>query len=181
MRVCGRRPGPGRGRPQASSAGSHHPGAGESTARALAANNNGRRPQRLAGLGRRRRGDPRDRGQQRPRVCRLRIAEHGGCAAGLLDAAFLHHDEVVGDVLDDADVVRDEQIRDAELALQLEQQVQDLRLHRDVECRGRLIADDELGLDRERARDRDALALAARELVRIALERVAAQPLKVSL
>jgi hypothetical protein len=64
--------------------------------------------------------------------------------------------------------VRDEEVGEAELALQIAHQVQDLRLHRDVERRGRLVADEELGLERERARDRDALALPARELVRIA-------------
>src|SRR5262249_56473574 len=39
---------------------------------------------------------------------------------------------------------------------------------RDVERRGRLVAYNQLRLDRERARNRDALALAARELMRIA-------------
>ena len=64
------------------------------------------------------------------------------------------------------EVVGDEDVGDAELALQALQQVDDLRLHRDVERRDRLVADDQRGLDRERAGDRDALALAARELVR---------------
>jgi hypothetical protein len=50
--------------------------------------------------------------------------------------------------------------------LQVLHDVEDLRLHRDVERRGRLVADQELGLGRERARDRDALPLPARELVR---------------
>ena len=44
----------------------------------------------------------------------------------------------------------------------------DLRLDRDVERRDRLVGDDELRLQDERARDADALALAARELVRVA-------------
>ena len=50
--------------------------------------------------------------------------------------------------------------------LQRGEQVDDLRLDRDVERRHRLVGDDEVGVDRERARDADALALAARELVR---------------
>src|ERR1019366_7271357 len=91
-----------------------------------------------------------------------------------LDAAALHHDDVVGEVLDDADVVRDEEKRQAEIALQLGQEVEDLRLDRYVECRRRLVADDESWLHRQGARDGDALALAAGEFVRIALERVAA-------
>ena len=93
----------------------------------------------------------------------------------LLDPPAVHHRDLVGDVLDDTDVVRDEQVRHTELALQLAQQVQDLRLHRHIECRGRLVADDQLRRYRQRARDRDALALAARELMRIALQRIAPQ------
>ena len=53
--------------------------------------------------------------------------------------------------------------------LQVLEQVEDLRLHRDVERRDRLVADDQLRVDRERARDADALALAAGELVREAV------------
>ena len=54
------------------------------------------------------------------------------------------------------------------LLLQVLQQVDHLRLDRDVERRHRLVADDQLGLDGERAGDADALALAAGELVRVA-------------
>lgn len=62
----------------------------------------------------------------------------------------------------------DEQIRDAELLLQIDQQVQDLRLHRDVERRNRLVEHQQFGIERQRARDADALALAAGELMRMA-------------
>src|SRR5204863_1752817 len=63
--------------------------------------------------------------------------------------------------------------RDAELLLQLAQQVEDLRLDRHVERRGRLVADDQLRAHRERTRDREPLALPAREFMRVATERVA--------
>ena len=49
------------------------------------------------------------------------------------------------------------------------QQVDDLRLDRHVERGHRLVADDQLRLARERPGDADALALAAGELVRIAV------------
>ena len=75
-------------------------------------------------------------------------------------------DDAVADVLDHAEVVADEEIREVERALQLHEQVEHLRLDRHVERRDRLVADEELGLDRERAGDADARALAARELVR---------------
>ena len=50
---------------------------------------------------------------------------------------------------------------------QLADQLQNLRLDRDVERGGRLVGDQELGRAGERHRDHDALALAAGELVRI--------------
>ena len=75
----------------------------------------------------------------------------------------------VGDVADDVEVVRDEDVGEPEVALQVLEQVEDLRLHRDVERRDRLVADDQLRVDGERARDADALALAAGELVREAV------------
>ena len=53
--------------------------------------------------------------------------------------------------------------------LELEQHVQDLRAHGDVEHRDRLVADEPVGLEHERRRDRHALALAAGELVRVAV------------
>ena len=46
----------------------------------------------------------------------------------------------------DREIVRDEQIGEFELALQVLQQVDDLRLHRNVERRDRLVADDEARL-----------------------------------
>ena len=50
------------------------------------------------------------------------------------------------------------------LGLELDEQVEDRRLDGDVERRRRLVADDELRVARERARDRDALLEPAREL-----------------
>src|SRR5216110_526608 len=55
------------------------------------------------------------------------------------------------------------------LRLEIAQQVDDLRLHRHVERGRRLVEDDEARLQHHRARDRDALALPAGELVRIAV------------
>ena len=63
--------------------------------------------------------------------------------------------------------MRDEEIAQAETLLQIQQQVDDLRLHRDVERGHRFVADDEFRLQRQRARDADALALAAGELMRV--------------
>jgi hypothetical protein len=72
-------------------------------------------------------------------------------------------------VADDAEVVADEEVGEAELGLQVLEQVDDLRLDRDVEGRDGLVADDELGPQGQGPGDADALALAAGELVREAL------------
>ena len=65
--------------------------------------------------------------------------------------------------------------REALLALQLLEQVEHLGLDRDVERRGRLVGDEQLGLERERAGDADALTLTTGELVRVAVAEAARQ------
>ncbi len=92
------------------------------------------------------------------------------------DLAEVHDRHPVADVLDHRQVVGDEQVGQPEPRPQVGQQVEDLGLDRHVERGDRLVADDELGLDRERAGDADALALAAGELVRIALDVVRVEP-----
>ncbi len=64
-------------------------------------------------------------------------ANSASCRRDLDDAAEVHHRDARRDVLDDREVVRDEEVREAEAALQVLQQVDDLRLHRHVERRHR--------------------------------------------
>ena len=82
------------------------------------------------------------------------------------DLAEIHDRDAVGDVANDREVVRDEDVRQPEVALQRLEQVDDLRADRDVERRDRLVENDQLRTERQRAGDADALALAAGELVR---------------
>ena len=77
------------------------------------------------------------------------------------DAAEVHHADAVGDVVDDGEVVRDEEVGEAERALQVAHQVQHLRLHRHVERRRRLVADEERA-DWSTARARSRCAAAGR-------------------
>ena len=97
-------------------------------------------------------------------------------ARQLHQLAQVHHRDAIADVADDGEVVGDEEVGEAELLLQVFQQVDDLRLNRDVKRGDRLVGDDEVWLDGERAGDADALPLAAGELVREAagVERVEA-------
>src|SRR5438093_10906188 len=77
---------------------------------------------------------------------------------------------------DRAQIVRDEQVRQVPLLLKALDQIQNLRLDRDVQRRDRLVGDDEIGIGGERARNADALLLAAGKLVRIAVDEARAQP-----
>src|SRR4030067_49 len=58
----------------------------------------------------------------------------------------------------------------------LRQEIDDLRLHRDVERGGRLIENEEFRLQHESARDGDPLALAAGEFVRVAVAETGIEP-----
>src|SRR5215467_1860934 len=69
------------------------------------------------------------RGQERRGVRVLGRREDLLGLAELNDAADVHHSDAVTDVADDAQVVRDEEIGQPKLLLQVEQEVQDLRLH----------------------------------------------------
>ena len=71
---------------------------------------------------------------------------------------------------DDAEVVRDQHQRHAALALQAQQQGEHLRLHGDVERGRRLVGDEQARVAGDRHRQHDALAHAARELVREGVE-----------
>ncbi len=101
------------------------------------------------------------------KICRL--GRH------LDDLAEIHHGDTVRHVLDNREIMADEQQRKAELALQILQQIDDLRLDGDVERRDRLVADDQFGFGGQCASDADALALAAGKFVRPPAQRVTRQ------
>ncbi len=65
--------------------------------------------------------------------------------------------------------MRDEEVGQPELFLQVFEQVERLRLHRNVQRRNRFVAHDQPGAQGQRARDADALALPAAEGIRVAV------------
>ena len=81
------------------------------------------------------------------------------------DLAEVHHGDTVRHVLDDRKIMADEEQREAEFLLQILQQVDYLRLDRDVERGDRLVADDQFGFGRQSPRDADALALRPKLLI----------------
>ena len=76
--------------------------------------------------------------------------------------------DVVAELGDDAEIVRDQDHGGAELGSQARDQLEDLRLDGDVERRRRLVGDQQLRVVDQRHRDHHALAHAAGQLVRIA-------------
>jgi hypothetical protein len=109
----------------------------------------------------------RHRVEQHARIGMARRAEQFLGRRDLDQAAEIHDADPRRHVAHDREVVADEQVGKPELLLEVAHQVEDLRLHRYVERRGRLVADDELRLRRQRTGDGDALTLAAGEFVRI--------------
>ena len=93
-----------------------------------------------------------------------------GGGAGLDDLAGVHDRDVVADVGDHAEVVADDDHRQAGVADQSAQQAEDLGLHRDVEGGRGLVGDQQLRLTGQRQRDADPLCHTAGQLVRVALQ-----------
>ena len=93
--------------------------------------------------------------------------QHVTHRAELDEFAEAQHRDPVGDLADHAEIVGDEQHGHAALALNVLDQFQDLRLGGHVERGGGLVGDQQHGFEHQRHGDHDALALAARKLVRI--------------
>ena len=109
----------------------------------------------------------RQRREQSFRVAMARVGEELGRRRGLDHLPGIHHRHPVGVLRDDAEIMRHEDHRHAELAAQVVKELEDLALDGDVERGRRLVGDEELRLADERDRDADALAQPARQLVRI--------------
>ena len=95
------------------------------------------------------------------------MREHLGDRPLLDDLARIHHAHPVGDLGNDREIVGDENETHVALRLEGGKQIEDLRLDGDVERRGRLVGDQEPRPVGDRGGDHGALALAARELMRI--------------
>ena len=85
------------------------------------------------------------------------------------DLANVHDGDAVTDVLNHTEVVGDEEIGEVKLVLELQEQIQDLGLHRDVKGRHRLVARSPPGREGQGPSDADALALTAAEGMGVAV------------
>ena len=96
--------------------------------------------------------------------------------ADLLDAALVHHDDAVGERQRLGLRVGHEDEGDAESALQQLELVLDALAQIGVERAERLVEQQDVGLDNQRAGERDALLLAARQAARGARRRYPCKP-----
>jgi hypothetical protein len=108
-----------------------------------------------------------DRIQQHPCVWMLRLAEEDALGCHLTKAAKIHDPDMIGNVMDDGKVVAYEQIGQAEPTLEFFDQVENLGLDRNIKCGGWLVANEKIGVARDRSSDRNTLTLATAELVGI--------------
>ena len=84
----------------------------------------------------------------------------------LNDQTQVHDRNLVAHVPDHAEIMRDEEVGQAQILLQPLHQIEDLRLDGHVQGRHGFVAHHEVGVGGQRAGQPDALALATRELMR---------------
>ena len=84
--------------------------------------------------------------QQLTSIRVLRRSEDVACRSLFYYFALADHHQLMAENLDHCQVVTDKQIRQIVLLLQTAQQLYHLPLYRTIQCRGRLIQQDQLGL-----------------------------------
>ena len=77
--------------------------------------------------------------EQRQRVGMQRCGIQGFGRGSLDNPTEIHHSHIVGYVFHDGEIVRDEQVREAELCTKFNQQIDNLSLNRNIERRDRTI------------------------------------------
>jgi hypothetical protein len=97
-------------------------------------------------------------------VWMLRGGRHLVPRPELDDFTVVHHGHTVADVTHDSQVMRDEEVRDTGPFLDLDEEVEDARLGRQIERGDGFVAHNEPGIERESPRNSDALALSSTEI-----------------
>src|SRR3989442_2000998 len=120
--------------------------------------------------------DARERGHQPDRVRVRGTVEHLADVPVLEQLASVHDPDLLRDLRDDGDVVRDDDHRDVQLPLEVPDLREDPVLHDHVERRRGLVRDQELRVAREGHRDHRPLPHPAAELVRVAVRAAPVDP-----
>ena len=106
----------------------------------------------------------------------LRIFKNIGAGADFNDFPQIHHGNAMADAFDHGHIVGDKQVRQTQLLLEIEHQIDDLRFHRHIQRRHRFVGNNKLGFQRQRASDADPLTLPAGKLMRKTRCHIALQP-----
>lgn len=111
-----------------------------------------------------------DRALQGARVGMARRMKESARVGGFDDATGIHNLDAVAETGDNPEIMRDEHNRHAQFPLHFFDQLENLRLHRDIEGGGRFVGDKNLGFGDERHGDHYALSHAAGEFVRVIMD-----------
>ena len=98
---------------------------------------------------------------QSAQIGMLWIAENIFAAPAFHHFAAIHHNNFIGHIRNNAEIMRDQQNGHSGFGLDFFDQGEDLRLRRHVECGCRLISDQQCGATDKRHRNHRALAHAA--------------------
>ncbi len=85
------------------------------------------------------------------------------------DPAKIQDRDFMGQIADHREVVRDEKVREPQTILEILEQIEDLRLYREIQGAGGFVTDDQARFHSERPGDTDALALAPGKLVGVTI------------
>jgi len=93
-------------------------------------------------------------GHQASRIIFMRMIEYVLGASRLDEDAVLHHHDVVGHRAHHREIMRDKEVRQFMFRLKRSQQVENIRLHRNVERGEHLVAQHQVGTGGEGASER---------------------------
>src|SRR5712692_6309777 len=94
----------------------------------------------------------------------LRLVQELRRRSAFHNSTVLHHGDLIGQVANQAEVVRNKEVGEPAQRLQFEQQIHDLCLDGKIERRQRLVEDEQLRFESERACNCQSLTLASTEL-----------------
>ena len=108
----------------------------------------------------------RQRCQQLLRVGILRVIHNLIGITMFHNLALMHHHNAIGQHIDHGKIMGDEQACETYFRLQFLEQLQHLRLYRHIQCRSRLVGDQQARLKRQRSCQGGTLTLTAGKLMR---------------
>jgi hypothetical protein len=116
-----------------------------------------------------------NRSEQRLGIRVSGMMQYGLRRPGFHDFTKIHHGDIVTEMADQRDVMRDHQIAESAITLQRQEQIDDLSLHGDVEGGCRFIEHHQIRTGTQGSRNSDALALTAGKFMRQTIQMLGSQ------